>query len=135
MAFGAKKIYPIDTKPGVAVGVNIPFNSPGVFSSSYTTQQAVKNNLINFFLTNKGERYLEPDFGGDLRRFVFEQISTNSADEIDVYIRQQMAQNFPNLIVDELTILSSYESNDIIINMVYSIANTGINDQLQLELT
>ena len=47
MAFGAKKIFPIDTKPGTGVGVAIPFNAPGVFKTTYTTKEAVKNNLIN----------------------------------------------------------------------------------------
>ena len=53
MAFGAKKIFPIDTKPGTAVGIAIPFNAPNVFFQTYTTQDAIKNNLLNFFLTNK----------------------------------------------------------------------------------
>jgi hypothetical protein len=67
MAFGAQKIFPIDTKPGTAVGVAIPFNAPGVFYSTYTTKDAIKNNLIEFFLTEPGERYLNPTFGGGLR--------------------------------------------------------------------
>ncbi len=50
MAFGAKRIFPIDTKPGTGVGVAIPFNAPGVFRTTYTTQEAIKNNLIDFFL-------------------------------------------------------------------------------------
>jgi hypothetical protein len=62
MAFGAKKIFPIDTKPGTAVGVALPFNAPGVFYSTYTTKDAIRNNLINFFLTNPPERYLNPTF-------------------------------------------------------------------------
>ena len=53
MAFGAKHIAPIDTKPGIGVGVSIPFNAPGVFTTTYTTQKATQSNLINFFLTNK----------------------------------------------------------------------------------
>ena len=72
MAFGAKKIFPIDTAPSVAVGVDIPFNAPAVFKSNYTTQASIKNNLINFFLTNKNERYLNPTFGGNLRAFIFQ---------------------------------------------------------------
>ena len=44
MAFGAKKIFPIDTKPGTAVGVAIPFNASSVFFPTYTTQDAIKNN-------------------------------------------------------------------------------------------
>ena len=64
MAFGAQKIFPIDTKPGTAVGTSLNFNDPGVFLSTYTTKDAIKNNLINFFLTNQPERYLNPLFGG-----------------------------------------------------------------------
>ena len=64
MAYGAKKIFPIDKKPRVAIGVGIPFNQPGVFSSTYLTQDAIKTNLINYFLTNAGERYMNPSFGG-----------------------------------------------------------------------
>ena len=58
MAFGAKKIFPLDTKPGTAVGVAIPFNAPAVFFSTYTTQNAIKNNcsnntsLPNIFITH-----------------------------------------------------------------------------------
>ena len=78
MAFGAKKIFPIDTKPGTAVGVSIPFNAPNVFFQTFTTQDAIRNNLLNFFLTNQTERYLNNQFGANLRAFVFEQISTDN---------------------------------------------------------
>ena len=50
MAFGAKKIFPVDLTPGTAVGVALPFNAPAVFRSTYTTKDAIKNNLINFFI-------------------------------------------------------------------------------------
>ena len=47
MAFGAKKIFPIDQYPRKAVGVALPFNAPSVFSSTYITKDAIRNNLIN----------------------------------------------------------------------------------------
>ena len=49
MAFGAKRIFPIDTKPGTGVGVAIPFNAPAVFKTTYTTKDAVKNNRVFIF--------------------------------------------------------------------------------------
>ena len=90
MAFGAKKIFPIDTKPGTGVGVAIPFNAPGVFKTTYTTKEAVKNNLINFFLTNQNERYLNPTFGGNLRAFVFQQISDGTIESLKEDIQYQL---------------------------------------------
>ena len=74
MAYGAKKILIRDITPDVAIGVDIPFNSDNVFAPNYSSTDAIKNNLINFLLTNQDERYLNPNFGGNLRAFIFEQI-------------------------------------------------------------
>ena len=57
MPFNPIQIHPIDLKDSIAVGVNIPFTSPSVFQSNYQTKDALKNNLINFFLTNPGKDY------------------------------------------------------------------------------
>ena len=53
MAFNARKIYPIDTKPSVAIGIGLPFNGNAVFNSTYLTKDAIKSNLLNYFLTNQ----------------------------------------------------------------------------------
>ena len=53
MAFEAKKINPLDLQPRKAIGVSLPFTGLGVFNSTFATKDAIKNNLINFFLTNK----------------------------------------------------------------------------------
>jgi phage baseplate assembly protein W len=80
MAFNPQQIYPIDLNASKAVGVDSPFNGNAVFKSNYLTKDAIKNNLINFFLTNPGERYLNPTFGGGLRAFIFEQITSDNLD-------------------------------------------------------
>jgi hypothetical protein len=72
MAFNPQLINPIDLNPNLAVGVNLPFSGPSVFTSNYLTSQAIKNNLINYFLTNPGEIPLNPTFGGGLRAFIFQ---------------------------------------------------------------
>jgi len=52
MPFDAQQIYPIDFDKSAAVGVDIPLSAPAVFRPNYTTKDAIKNNLINYFLTN-----------------------------------------------------------------------------------
>jgi phage baseplate assembly protein W len=133
MAFGARKIFPIDTKPGTAVGVSLPFNAPAVFNSTYTTQDAIRNNLINFFLTDQPERYLNPLFGGNLRSFVFEQMSADNNEKIDTYLLQQLSQYFSNLEVVNLNTKFSPDINTVDISLTYLIKNTGITDSIQLE--
>ena len=78
MAFNPQQIYPIDFEKSVAVGVNLPLNGLAVFTSNYLTKDAIKNNLINYFLTNPGERPLNPSFGGGLRDFIFDSIPSIS---------------------------------------------------------
>ena len=56
MAFEIKKIDPRDLQPRVAIGVKLPFSGKAVFNSTFTSAEAIKNNLINYFLTGKGER-------------------------------------------------------------------------------
>lgn len=132
MAFGAKKIFPIDTAPSVAVGVDIPFNAPAVFKSNYTTQASIKNNLINFFLTNKNERYLNPTFGGDLRAFIFQQITEGNTEYLKQDIQSQLSTYFPNVIIGTLGIDSFPDINQINVVLKYSIKDTGITDEIQL---
>ena len=133
MAFGARQIAPIDTKPGIGVGVSIPFNAPGVFTTTYTTQKATQSNLINFFLTNKDERYLNPTFGGDLRAFIFEQIANDNIEGLKDDLNSQLGLYFPNIQIKELNVLSNPDTNAISIEMTYNILSTGITDELQLE--
>jgi phage baseplate assembly protein W len=135
MAFGAKKIFPLDTRPSVGVGVALPFNAPGVFRTTYTTQESIKYNLINFFLTNQPERYLNPLFGGNLRKFVFEQISQNNLSSLKENIQSQLTNFFPNIIVEKLDVIPDENYNTVDINLYYSIQDTGINDNIQVTFT
>ncbi len=61
------------TKP---IGVTIPFNNPnGIFFQSYTNRQQAFSNVKNLLSTAKGERYMQPDFGSELRFILFENIN------------------------------------------------------------
>lgn len=134
MAFNPQQINPVDLNPNVAVGVDLPLNGPAVFKSNFTTKDAIKNNLINFFLTEPGERPLNPSFGGGIRSFVFEQISKNNLGALNKNIESKLKLYFPKVIVNSLEILRNDDNNDITIQLKYSVSNTNINDDLTLQL-
>jgi phage baseplate assembly protein W len=135
MAFNPQQIYPIDFDNSVAVGVNLPFNGPAVFISNYLTKDAIKNNLINFFLTNPGERFLNPSFGGGLRKFIFEQIAEDNIESLKEDISLKLDLYFPNVTVEELDITSQDDINQITVIMKYSVINTNITDNLEIQFT
>lgn len=134
MAFNPQQIDPIDLNPNVAVGVNLPLNGPSVFISNYQTKDAIKNNLINFFLTNPGERPLNPTFGGGLRAFIFEQINNDNLNFLREDINEKLTLYFNNIIIQDLIVTGNPEKNQVTITLKYSVVNSNINDTLEIQL-
>jgi phage baseplate assembly protein W len=133
MAFNPQQIYPIDLNASKAVGVDIPFNGNSVFKSNYLTKDAIKNNLINFFLTNPGERYLNPTFGGGLRAFIFEQITSDNLDFLRENINDKLTIYFPNINVVDLVVSGQIDNNRVNVSLSYSVINTNITDNLEIQ--
>jgi phage baseplate assembly protein W len=133
MPFNPQIINPVDLNPNVAVGVNLPFSGPAVFTSNYTTAQAIKNNLINYFLTNPGELPLNPTFGGGLRAFIFEQIAEGTLIGLEQNISSNIENVFPMIIIDSLEILRNDDYNTLTVMLKYSIANSNVNETLNFE--
>jgi len=134
MAFSPQQIAPIDFDPSTAVGVNIPLSGPAVFISNYQTKDAIKNNLINFFLTNPGERPLNPLFGGGLRAFIFEQITLDNLTFLRENINEKLQLYFSNIIVENLTVTGDNDNNQINVILKYSVLNTNITDTLEIDI-
>ena len=133
MAFNPQQIYPIDQNTSAAVGVDIPFNGNAVFKSNFQTKDAIRNNLINFLLTNPGERFLNPTFGGGLRDFIFTQITNNNLSFIEQDLTTKIKTQFPNIEIIKLNILREDDNNKIKIELNYSILSTNITDEIEIE--
>lgn len=130
MAFNVQQINPLDLQPSVGIGVGLPFTSGEVFSTTYTTQDAIKSNLINYFLTGKSERFFNPDLGAGLRAVLFDQMTQESIDEVEYIVQSGLSTWFPNVIVNQLTTEVSPDTNVFTLFLRYSIANTNIQDEL-----
>ena len=133
MAFSPQQIAPIDFDASTAVGVNLPLNGPAVFISNYQTKDAIKNNLINFFLTNPGERPLNPLFGGGLRAFIFEQITEQNLNFLREDLNEKLTIFFPNITVNDLIVTGQSDTNQVTVTLKYSILNTSITDTLEIQ--
>ena len=134
MAYIIPNKFPVDTLPDVAVGVSIPFSGVAVFNQTYLTQDQIKSNLINFFLTNKGERYLNPNFGGNLRKLLFQSIDSNSLDTMELEIKQQLRSLFPNITINNLEITAQPSSNLVNVSLDYQVLNQS-PDNIQVNFS
>jgi len=134
MPYNAQQIPVLDLRPGRAIRVALPFNGPACFKSTYTTSEAVKANLIDWFLTNRGERPLNPTYGGNLRQYIFDQISQGTLTDIESDVRSQLARVFPTVNVQRLDVLAQPDSNLITVQIYYNVVNTTISGELTLNL-
>ena len=132
MAFNARQIYPNDLRPRRAIGFDLPIDGPAAFISNYQTRDAIKNNLVNYLLTNPGERPLNPEFGAGLRNFIFNAINSDNFKFLKEDIQNKVAANFSNVNLNEVIVSRTNTNNEIVVNITYSIPNTGINDELIL---
>jgi len=126
--------YPIDSIGRKAVGFSFPLNGSAVFIPTYTTREQLKSNLINYLLTNRGERIFNPNFGADLRNLVFENISEATSDELQERIQTDINNYFPQIIIKEIKFINNPDSNEINFSLTYNIADFGVTDEINILL-
>jgi phage baseplate assembly protein W len=134
MAFDVKKINPLDRQPRKAVGVNLPFSGQAVFNSNYLTKDAVRNNLINYFLTGRGERYMNPSFGSGLPSELFEQITEDKLNVLGMKIKDELRLYFPKVISQDLSLVADPDKNSIEFYLKYSILDSNIEDEVIINI-
>jgi phage baseplate assembly protein W len=130
MAFEIQQINPLDLQPSTGVGVGLPFSSNQVFTTTYTTRDAIKANLINYFLTEEGERFLNPDLGAGLRQYIFDQNTVDTSEKIKEVVRAGVARWFPNVTLNQITAQPSPDTGTFTLYIRYSINMTNIQDEL-----
>lgn len=97
----------VDTRFAKPIGVTIPFNNPnGIFFQSYTNRVQVFSNLKNLLLTAKGERYMLPEFGTNIRTVLFENISNEEdfVSSLKNEITDAIGTWMPYILIEELDV-------------------------------
>tara|TARA_Y100000310_G_scaffold112561_1_gene111046 strand:+ start:1542 stop:1988 length:447 start_codon:yes stop_codon:yes gene_type:complete len=140
----SKKPFIEDRDDNVFIGIDLPFRksdgSEGWFASTKTTINAVKNNISNLLNTHKGERYLQPNIGLNLRKFLFEQFT----DELRIQIENDILDTFdfwlPFIQVKNLEIQMSSATdgvgkNKLTINVLFNITrDPNTLESVQVEI-
>jgi phage baseplate assembly protein W len=109
----------------LGIGINKSSDKGGIFAVNYTTLTQAKDNLKNLILTRKGERIMNPTFGCDIWKVLFEQMDGGVIEnKIESTILDAVSNWLPYLNIDE--IIFDYDNNDI--------DNNRINLELKFSL-
>lgn len=130
MAYSTININPLDLQPSKGIGIQIPFNGNTGLNITYTTKDAVKSNILNFFLTGRQERIMNPTFGAGIREQLFEQITQGTAQNMEDIITFGLNSYFPQIRVNNLSVDATPDQNIIQVYFSYSILNTNIQDEI-----
>ena len=123
MAIVLKSKLVNDLDANQAIGVSIPFSPPSVFTKTFDTATQIKSNLINYFLTNKGERILNPTYGGNLRNFLFENITDEEVEVLQQRLEDDIVLRFPIVNVKSLTVIPQTDQNLVNVTLIYDVLN------------
>jgi len=127
------RVNPLDLQKNIIIGVSLPFNAPGVFNKTYSTKDQIKSNLINLLLTDKGERIMNPEFGADLRRSLFENITTPNLDLLRFKIIDAINIFIPEIVLGNIEILPDPDANTLSITINYRLIISNTPDQITVQ--
>ena len=117
----------LDTR--VSVGLDLPIarqagDRGGYFATTKTTMDAIKNDIRLLLMTQRGERLFQPFLGMNIRRFLFEQITDDTAIEIENDIVDTIETWLPFVQLQNIEVdLGDQDRNKIKINVTFNIQN------------
>ena len=126
--------WPIDLQKSRAIGFGFPLNGDAVFVPTYFTRDQIKANMVNYLLTNKGERVFRPNFGADLRNLLFENILDITNEDLRDTIQNDITQFFPSVEIKEIQFNNEPDENTVNFTLTYQIANFGVEDSINILL-
>jgi len=126
----SRKPYIQDNDTKVKIGIDLPIrrgdDKDGFFATTSTTIEAVKNNIRNLLQTEEGERLFQPNLGLNLKRNLFEQITSENLVAIQDSILDKFELWLPFVEVRDIKILNTESDsnigvNEIRINIIFNI--------------
>jgi len=116
------------------LGLNLPLTTDNktFFALNYTTDSLIKDNIRNLLFTNKGERIMNPNFGCDLLKMIFETSDDVLISNITDEIERCFLDNMPYISVNNIIVNSNEHS--INLRIEYS-TNNNIEDYIEFILS
>jgi phage baseplate assembly protein W len=127
------RVNPLDLQKNIVIGVSLPFNAPGVFNKTYSTKEQTKSNLINLLLTDKGERIMNPEFGTDLRKSLFDNITDSSIEILKAKIVNAVNIFIPEIFLEDVIVEPDSDYNTLNVTINYRLIISNTPDQVTVQ--
>lgn len=96
--------------------------------------ESVKLALRNLLLTNKYERLRNPDFGGNIRRWLFEPFNQNTRVEIEDEIKNMVRNYEPRVRLLEVIVTDDVDNNAVNVRITFNVLTSIDKEEVELTL-
>ena len=106
------------------INIDFPFSDSSkgfYFKLNQTDKDAIRADLLHLLLTNKGERLYNPNFGSDLKKFIFEPNDDITHEKIRNNLNETIKEYIPNLIVNSINFRNEENQELIIVELTYTV--------------
>ncbi len=120
------------------INIDFPFkDSPEgfYFKLNSTNTDAIRSDLLHLLLTNKGERLYMPDFGSDLKKYIFEPNDSITHEQIKDNLNENIKRYMPNLIINDISFKNDDIEELIIVELTYTVTDGTFNSTDTVTLT
>lgn len=93
---------------------------------------AIRNSLYNIFTTKKGQKLLDPNFGGSLDQYLFEPVNNIKAKILGDNIIKAVTQYEPRINVQNIQVMPMPDENQYYVIFIYNVLNIGRTDTFKI---
>ena len=106
--------------------INITFKKHPVTDDLVVSRDAsaIKQAIINLLLTNKGEKLFNPQYGSNIRSYLFEPLDYGTAQQIIGNIEFTVSKWEPRIQILNIDAIPNYNDNGFDVEMTYEIIGT-----------
>ena len=122
-----------------SIGIFFPFTESETefLKQTTTSNDEIRSSLTHLLLTNKGERYYKPDFGTNLRNFIFNPNDSRTYEGMKEEVKTAVTKYFPQLQITDI-IINIDPNNEKSVNLQISYINNasifGKEDTINIKL-
>jgi len=110
-------------------GLNLPL--PGTDIKASFDLGAIRNSLQNLFNTKPGQRFLFPEYGLDLQKYLFNAITEANGNVLGNLIFSTINFNEPRVSVKNLQVILEPDNNQYLINILIDILSLNIETTIE----
>jgi phage baseplate assembly protein W len=122
---------------GKVLGIVLPISKgrSGYFNQGLDIMTQAKSNLINLVLTKKGERVMQPEFGCDIHRLVFENITDDITANVRGYVISAAKTWLPYIEIVDVRVTKDNDRNEVFVSIVFNlVTNPTITQTVTIKI-